>query len=517
LVSRQPSLVCLQALLAPVQALNFSLLLDFPYFFKRMNSQPFSSPKADILVVDDTPENLRLMVKILRENSYKVRPVPSGNLALSAIEASPPDLILLDIMMPEISGYEVCQRLKNNPKTQSIPIIFISAMNEVFDKVKGFHLGAVDYITKPFEIDEVLVRVKTHLDNIFLQNQLQQKNQELELTLEQLKLTQSQLIQSEKMAALGQLIAGVAHEINTPLGAIRASVDNLTQFFDRTLEELPYFFETMTVDRKKFFYQLSNQIDQSNDHISSREKRKNRKGLVRQLEAYHIPEADAIADTLVDIGIYDKITDIIPELAKPENDKVLNMVYQISSIQKSVKTVSTATDQAAKVVFALKCYARHDLHNSKELAQINSGIETVLTLYQNKLKKGIDVVKNYKDTPPIWCYPDELHQVWTNLIHNALQAMNYQGTLFIDVFPEKQHVHVKIADTGPGISSENMPRIFDAFFTTKSPGEGSGLGLDIVKKIIHKHQGKIDVNSVPGNTQFIVSLPLSTQEVNSHA
>ncbi|MDJ1173272.1 response regulator [Roseofilum capinflatum] len=482
-----------------------------------MTTQHLSPPKPDILVVDDTPENLRLLVKILRENAYKVRPVPNGNLALSAIEASPPDLILLDIMMPGINGYELCEKLKSNPKTQSIPIVFITAMNEVFDKVKGFHLGAVDYITKPFEIDEVLVRVKTHLDNNFLQTQLQEKNQELEFTLEQLKLTQSQLIQSEKMAALGQLIAGVAHEINTPLGAIRASVDNLTDFFHRTLEEFPEFFETITEEQKKFFYKLSNQIDQSNEHISSREKRKYRRALVRQLEDNEVEQADAIADTLVDIGIYNQIDNIIPELAKPENTKVLNMAYQISSIQKSVKTVSTATSQAAKVVFALKCYARHDLQNNKELTKITSGLETVLTLYQNKFKKGVDVLRNYQDTPPIWCYPDELNQVWTNLIHNALQAMNYEGTLKIDVVLKSDHIQVKITDTGSGISPEVRPRIFDAFFTTKAPGEGSGLGLDIVKKIIDKHEGKIEVNSVPGNTEFIISLPLSNQEVDSHA
>jgi len=474
-----------------------------------MNSQPSSPTKADILVVDDTPENLRLLVKILRENSYKVRPVPNGNLALSAIEASPPDLILLDIMMPGMSGYEVCQILKKNPQTQSIPIIFITAMNEVLDKVKGFHLGAVDYITKPFEIDEVLVRVDTHLQNCFLNKKIQEKNKELELTLQQLKSTQSQLIQSEKMAALGQLIAGIAHEINTPLGAIRASVDNLTEFFHSTLEEFPKFFENLSVDQKRFFCQLSNHIELSNEHISSREKRKYRKELIGQLQAKDIPKADEIADTLVDIGIYKNIGEFSTQLGNPDNTKIIDMVYQISSIEKSVKTISTATDQAAKVVFALKCYARHDLENSKELTQITTGLETVLTLYQNKLKKGVEVIRNYQDTPPIWCYPDELNQVWTNLIHNALQAMNYQGTLIIDVGPVKDHVEVKITDTGIGILPKDKPRIFNAFFTTKSPGEGSGIGLDIVKKIVDKHQGKIEVDSVPGKTEFIVSLPLS--------
>ncbi len=480
-----------------------------------MTSSSALFSKADILVVDDTPENLRLLVKILREKTYKVRPVPSGTLALAAIAASPPDLILLDIMMPEMNGYQVCETLKSNPKTQSIPIIFISAMNEILDKVKGFNLGAVDYITKPFEIQEVLVRVNTHLENAFLQKSLQEKNQELEQTLHQLKLTQNHLIQSEKMAALGQLIAGIAHEINTPLGAIRASVDNLSDSFHQTLEEFPDFWKTINEEQRDFFFELNQRTEASNnEHLSSREKRKYRKKIIQDLEQNKVSNTQTIADTLVDIGIHDNIGSIAPKLADIDNQKILQMIYQISSIRKSFKTIETATDQAARVVFALKRYARHDPNITQELAQIPAGIETVLTLYQNKLKQGIEVIKNYQPIPAIWCYPDELNQVWTNLIHNALQAMNYKGTLVIDVEQEADFVKVKITDTGSGISPEVRPRIFEPFFTTKSPGEGSGLGLDIVKKIVEKHKGTIQVESVPGKTEFMVSLPLSNTEVN---
>ena len=134
----------------------------------------------EIMVVDDTPNNLRLLLKILKEQDYKVRPVPSGKLALAAVEVSAPDLILLDINMPDVNGYEVCAQLKKNEKTREIPVVFLSAMNETLDKVKAFEVGGIDYITKPFHVKEVLARVKTHLKLYLLQRQMEETNNNLE-------------------------------------------------------------------------------------------------------------------------------------------------------------------------------------------------------------------------------------------------------------------------------------------------------------------------------------------------
>ncbi|NEP27660.1 ATP-binding protein, partial [Moorena sp. SIO3I6] len=142
-------------------------------------------------------------------------------------------------------------------------------------------------------------------------------------------------------------------------------------------------------------------------------------------------------------------------------------------------------------------------------AQITDGIDTVLTLYHNQLKHGVDVYRNYDDSlPVIGCYPDELNQVWTNLIHNALQAMENKGTLTINVRQQDDQIKVSITDTGKGIPPEIQPKIFQPFFTTKPAGEGSGLGLDIVRKIVEKHHGHMEVDSVPGETTFTVSLPI---------
>ncbi|MGW8178322.1 MAG: response regulator, partial [bacterium] len=142
-----------------------------------------SEPSGDILIVDDIPANLRLLSQMLSDQGYSVRAVTSGIRALESVEAVPPDLILLDIRMPEMNGYQVCERLKANEKTSDIPVIFISAMSEIQDKVQAFKVGGVDYITKPFQLEEVLVRTETHLSLQHLQKSLQDTNQKLEREL----------------------------------------------------------------------------------------------------------------------------------------------------------------------------------------------------------------------------------------------------------------------------------------------------------------------------------------------
>jgi two-component system, NtrC family, sensor kinase len=477
-----------------------------------MEYRQLNLPKADILAVDDNPVNLRLLLQILTSKGYKVRPVTNGKLAISAANAITPDLVLLDINMPDMDGYEVCEKLKQNPKIANVPVIFISAYNNAIDKVKAFDVGGVDYIPKPFQIEEVLVRVQNHLSIRILQKSLQEKNQNLQNTLEELKSAQIQLVQSEKMAALGHLIAGIAHEINTPLGAIRSSINNIQDFFKHELDRLPQFCQNLNLLEKEQIITLLKQANNQQNTLSTREKRQIKKTLTTQLKQEAIADIDNIADAIVDLGLSESLSIIIPLLKTDLGNDLFNQIYYFFSLQKSANTIEIATNKAAKIVFALKTHAHHDSTETKSYADLIQGIETVLTLYQNQIKYGVEIIKNYQVLPQILCYPDELNQVWTNLIHNALQAMNYQGELIIDTSYNQNEIMIKITDNGKGITEDILPKIFQPFFTTKPPGEGSGLGLDIVKKIIDKHQATINVSSIPGQTSFTVLLPINNQK-----
>jgi signal transduction histidine kinase len=244
--------------------------------------------------------------------------------------------------------------------------------------------------------------------------------------------------------------------------------------------------------------------------LSAKEKRQKRNVLIEELSD-KIEDVDFVADTLVDMGIYKEVDNIVLLLKKGNGGEILDLAYKLSELKKSAKTINTATERASKVVFALKSYAHQDNSGTKVSVSITQGIDTILTLYQSQLKHGIDLVKNYADNlPNIYCYPDELNQVWTNLIHNALQAMDHKGMLTINVKQSDDFIKVSIQDNGKGIAPEHKEKIFDAFFTTKSAGEGSGLGLHIIKKIVDKHAGRIEVESQPGCTIFSVLLPINS-------
>jgi signal transduction histidine kinase len=203
--------------------------------------------------------------------------------------------------------------------------------------------------------------------------------------------------------------------------------------------------------------------------------------------------------------------DALVPLFRSENaDLILQTAYNLSSQQKNSRNIVTAVERASRVVFALKRYIHRDPSGEMIEANVTDGLEVVLTLYHNQMKHGVELIKEFQPVPAIRCAPDELNQVWTNLIHNALQAMNYEGRLEIAVFRQDNQVVIQITDSGPGIPEETKGRIFDPFFTTKPIGEGSGLGLDIVRKIVEKHQGKVEVESRPGRTTFGVRLPIES-------
>lgn len=341
-----------------------------------------------------------------------------------------------------------------------------------------------------------------------LEEQVAERTAELSQTLTQLQLTQDELVQSEKMAALGQLVAGVAHEINTPLGAIRSSVTYISDFLNENLTQFPRLFRELTPEREAQFLELLQRSIANTTMISGRERRHIRKAIAGQIAAQNIEESEGLANILLDLGIHDRLEPFFSLLRQSDSEQFLKTVRAFVRLQTSTRDINIASDRAAKVVFALKTYARHNFSSETIEANILDGIDAVLTLYQSQIKQGIELTKNYEQLPPMQCYFDELNQVWTNLIHNALQAMDNKGYLTIDAIKNKENIQVSITDSGTGIPLEFHSKIFQAFFTTKPPGEGSGLGLDIVRKIVEKHRGQITFQSRPGQTTFTVILPI---------
>ena len=334
------------------------------------------------------------------------------------------------------------------------------------------------------------------------------KNERLKKTMDELNAAQERMIHTEKMVSLGQLISGIAHEINTPLGAIRSSVENISDFVSSNMLDLPRYFKSLPSEYLQLFSRVISGYLSHKKYLSSRERRKIKRQISKTLVSEEIQNPELLADTLSDLNAYLDIDDIIPYLKTEEGINVINKAYLFSTIYNSAETINIATKRASKIVFALKNYSRHDLSQKKSKANIIHGIETVLTLYTSQIKHGVDLVKNYSEIPNIYCYPDELDQVWTNLIHNSLQAMDNNGALILDVYQDDEKIIVRITDSGVGIPDEYLSKVFTPFFTTKPPGEGTGMGLDIVKNIINKHSGEISVESIPGKTLFIVSLPI---------
>jgi len=345
-----------------------------------------------------------------------------------------------------------------------------------------------------------------------MNKKIEAQKEELTHTLEQLQKAHQKLIESEKMAALGQVIANIAHELNTPLGSIHSSVTNISHFLTHTLEKLPTFFQSLTQEHQQDFLVLLQKSMQPTISLSSKEKRQHRRVLIQKLAQHDIDNAENIADTLVEIGIAQHIEPLLPLLKDAHGMNALNLSYQLAGLQKNAKTLSIASKRVSKVIFALKSFSRQEQKNRWVQANLTDGIETVLTLYYHQTIQGVTIVRNYSQLPLVFCIPEEMNQVWMNLILNSLQAMNNKGILQIDTQMNGTEVLIKITDNGTGIPEQIQPYIFNTFFTTKQVGEGSGLGLNIVKKIMEKHQGQITFTSEPGKTTFSIHLPLRQKD-----
>jgi signal transduction histidine kinase len=350
------------------------------------------------------------------------------------------------------------------------------------------------------------------------QQEAERSQQQTNQALLDLTEAQAQLIESEKMGALGQLVTNVAHEINTPIGAVKASNKNVIDALEDLVERLPKLFQVLDANSNALLLQLINHARTPHAPLSSREERASKNEIIRQLKEAEIDSPRQKAEILVQLRAESVLADYLPLLRHPEVDFILSTAYYFAIIINNSINIDMAADRITKIVSALKALSPSDSLGKVCDGDVRESVETVLTLYQHQLKQGITLEQDYQATPLLPFFPEELNQVWSHLFHNALQAMNHQGTLTISIRPMNNEVVVSITDSGCGIPETLRERIFDAFFSTQPIGEGRGLGLYIARKIIDKHGGRILVKSEVGvGSMFSVYLPLKGPEQKAAA
>lgn len=463
--------------------------------------------KGNILVVDDTPDNLRLLSAMLTAQDYEVRKALNGKMALTACQMVLPDVILLDINMPGMDGYEICQQIKADKRTCEVPVIFMSALDDVLDKVKAFDVGGVDYITKPFYGAEVLLRINNQMNLRLLQIKVQEKNFLLQNALDDLKAAQVKQIQNEKMAALGQLVAGIAHEVNNPISFIYGNLEYVGQYVQE---------------------------------------------LVNVISAYQ-----------------QEYPNPTPHIQRMVKDIDLN--FLVNDLRNLIGAMYRGSDRIRQIVLALQKFSRLDEAEIKSVnihEGIDSCLEMLQhRLRQTAYRPTIVVVREYGSLPPVTCYASELNQVFMHILNNAIDAlegrvarsewksvlptsdrqmdkqtlshgqmtrredgntmtpshltnspthqissMTFPPQIRIRTELTANHtVKISIADNGLGMDESVRSRTFDPFFTTKPVGEGSGLGLAISQSIIvQKHHGQISCNSLPGQgAELLIEIPVN--------
>ena len=281
------------------------------------------------------------------------------------------------------------------------------------------------------------------------------------------KQLEAQLLQSEKMASIGRLAAGVAHEINNPTGFVSSNLKTLSDY----IEDIMGLF--------KEYRKLISNLKKNSDIC----------------------------------GPLSEISEQLKRIVDLENE--VDLEFVLKDIFDLIDESKEGAERIKKIVQDLKDFA-HPGQDKPKFADINQNIDSTVNVVWNELKYKADVIKDYGDLPRVQCYPQLLNQVFMNLLINAVQSIEKRGEINIKTRADNGYVEIKISDTGSGIPKENLNRIFDPFFTTKDVGKGTGLGLNVAYNIIKKHHGKIDVNSGVGKgTTFTIKIPVTGDQLQT--
>jgi two-component system NtrC family sensor kinase len=431
-----------------------------------------NQPRPLVLIVDDNEKNIQVLGSLLRSSNYRIAIATAGQQALDYVNKTLPDLILLDILMPEMNGIEVCRRLKKADSTLEIPILFITALTDSESKVNAFDAGGDDYITKPFSRQEVLARVKvflerkqTRADLLESREQLKVMNRSLERKVsqrtERIRKMQSQMILQDKMASVGQLAAGIAHELNNPINFVH------TNFI--TLKDNVSDLKSILVDYR------------------------------HALEQIPFSEENQLA---------------LDRLQAKEKDICLNFVLE--DLDNLFSESINGFERITYIINSIRNFSRDGHVEDFSYFDINKGIKDTLVIARNEYKNSCNIKTEFGDIQPVLCIPQLINEVLLNIVVNASHAIKELqrkelGNITIRTFTEKNRTCCDIEDDGSGIPDSIQAKIFEPFFTTKEVGKGTGLGLSISYEIIvQKHHGNLEVlQSGPTGTTFRICLPFS--------
>ncbi len=417
----------------------------------------------EIVIAEDNAEMRRLLAFLLGRE-FRVRPTRNGLEALEAVREQAPELVVTDVMMPEMSGTELCRAIKQDGALRGVPVMLVTSKAEREMKIEGLELGADDYVTKPFHPRELLARARSLVRIRSLQLELREQNAALESSnaelaqaLEELKEAEVQLVQAERLAAVGELSAGVAHEVNNPLNFARNSLAALRAYADDI------------------------------------------QGLVSWVGELDADDPQTLRVQLLQL-----------ERKKRE----MGFEDMASELAELVGIVTEGLDRTARLVADLRDFAAPG-RSGHAIVDVGAGLRSTLQLLGHQLREaGIATeVEIAADLPAVFGDPGGLNQVFLNLLKNAIEAFEgEEGTISVQAKRVDGELEVRVADTGSGIEADVQSRLFEPFFTTKQAGQGTGLGLAMSDRIVREHGGRIELASTPGEgTRVTVVLPVDAE------